>query len=401
MASEEIKRLMEEFRTLEQSGENQKRKKKFSCIQHTSRDQWRGTPRFDDTARFGDVPVELDNNTNFWGAYLGYDVGDYYRKPEVFLKNYLRMRIERFKLYDDDTFLDKMVPIWMGSAFEASLLGLKVAYVPDADPWIVFDYYLQDIGDLGKIPELDFYHSGQMEDAIRMYEYCCDQLDDDFDVIFPEWERSPFGVATYIRGMQDVILDMATEEDDFVNGYLDIIMDRQFQYFREREKYLGKKTGKINFYNDEVNIPMVSPSLYRDYIRPTELKVAEHFGGFHYWHSCGVTDKIYKLIAEIPGIDMIHRGPSTSARAAGEAFGQICPIEVNLDPMKDVINNDEKGMYEKVASICRDLNETGAKGYLIRANNIGKLGSTSETIRKCRQFITAARKAVSVSAMTQ
>ena len=87
MATEEIKRLMEEFRTLEQSEENRRRKAKFSCIQHTSRDQWRGTPKFDDTARFGEVPVELDNNTNFWGAYLGYDVGDYYRKPEVFLKN--------------------------------------------------------------------------------------------------------------------------------------------------------------------------------------------------------------------------------------------------------------------------------------------------------------------------
>ncbi|MEA4964664.1 MAG: uroporphyrinogen decarboxylase family protein [Oscillospiraceae bacterium] len=402
MSDEIIKRLMDEVRTLEASEENQRRKAKWACIQKTSRDQWRGTPKFDGSAKHGNAPLQMDCNTNFWGAYLGYRVGDYYRNPEVFLQNYLKMRIARFKLFEDDVFVDKLVPIWMGSAFEASLMGMKVVYDDKNDPWIDFKYFLHEQSDLAKIPALDFYHTGQMEDAVKMYEYCRQQLDDDFDVAFPEWERGPFGVATYTRGYEAVLVDMVDadeEEDSFLREYMQFFTDRQIQFFEAREKYLGQKTGKINLYNDEVNMPTVSPGLYENYIRPYEIQLSKRFGGLNYWHSCGNLDRLYPLIAEIPGIDMIHKGPWTSAAAAGKSFGDKCAIEVCLNPLKDVIDADEKLMYDVVFGICKDLNDADSHGYTIRANNVGTLGTTDQTIEKCRAFLSCARKAIGDAAV--
>lgn len=398
MATEEIKRLMEEMRILEASEENQRRKAKWQCIQKTSRDQWRGTPKCDGMSKYGAAPIQLDCNTNFWGAYLGYSVEDYYRNPEVFLKNYLKMRIERFKLFEDDVFVDKNINIWMGSAFEASLIGMRVVYSDVNDPWIDFQYFLQEKEDLEKIPEFDFYHTGQMEDAVKIYEYCRDQLDDDFNVLFPEWERGPFGVSTYARGYDGVLFDMLDDEDDFCDTYMQFFTDRQKQYFAEKDKYLGTKTTRINLYNDEVNTPTISPQLYMDKIRPYEVQLSEHFGGLYYWHSCGILNKLYPAISEIPGIEMIHKGPWSSATDCGNNFGQKCAIEVCLNPLKDVIDADHKTMHDNIYDICKELNATDAKGYTIRANNIPTLETPDKTITKGRDFIKAAREAVADAA---
>ena len=399
MAQDKFKALMDEIRELEASEQNRERKAKWACIQRTSRDQWRGTPKTDGQAKHGAAPLQMDCNTNFWGAYLGYKVGDYYQNPEIFLENYLKMRIERFKLFQDDVFVDKMVPIWMGSAFEASLMGMRVVYADNNDPWIDFQYFLKTKEDLAKIPELDFYHTGQMADAVKIYEYCRSQLDDDFEVIFPEWERGPFGVATYTRGYEDVLTDMIEDDDGFADTYMQFFTDRQIQYFEAREKFLGEKTGKINLYNDEVNTPTLSPALYEDHIRPYEIQLSERFGGLNYWHSCGKLDKLYPLIAEIPGIDMIHKGPWTDAGAAGRSFGHKCAIEVCLNPLKDVINADDQLMHDTVYGICRALNETDAQGYTIRANNVGTLGTPEKTIEKCRAFIESARRGIKDAAV--
>ena len=399
MATDTIKRLMDEIRTLEASEENQRRKAKYAYLQHTTRDQWRGTPKFDGQAKYGQVPLQMDCNTNFWGHYLGYKVGDYYRVPEVFLENYLKMRVERFKLFEDDVFVDKMVPIWMGSAFEATLIGMRVVYDDENDPWIDFKYFLKNPEDLEKIPAFDFYHTGQMEDAVKIYEYCRSQLDSDFDVIFPEWERGPFGVATYARGYEDVLYDMVDDEDGFCDKYMQFFTDRQIQYFEAREKYLGVKTEKINLYNDEVNTPTLSPAVYEEKIRPYEIQLSQRFGGLNYWHSCGNLDRLYPSIAEIPGIDMIHKGPWSSAAIVGKVFGHKCPVEVCLNPLKDVVNADEKTMYNCVYGICKELNDADTMGYTIRANNVGTLGTPEATIKKCREFIATARKAVADAAV--
>lgn len=394
MGADKYKYLMEELRTLEESEENQSRKNKWGGLQHTSRDQWRCTPKTDGSSCKGETPVQFDCNSNFWSGYLGYDVGEYYQNPEVFLENHLKMKIQRFKLFHDDVFLEKNIPIWMGSGFEASLIGMNICYAQREDPWIDFQYFLEDESSLEKIPEFDFYKTGQMPNAVRIYEFCMEMLEDDFNPIFPEWERGPFGVATYARGYEDVLIDMATE-DEFADIYMDFFTNRQIQYFEAREKYLGKGTQRINLYNDEVNTPTISPGLYEQYILPYEQKLAEKFGGLNYWHSCGKLDALLPSICKIPEIEMIHKGPWTSASVIGKVFGQKCAIEVCLNPEKDVNRQDKKGMYQAVSEIVHDLNQQKVKGYNIRANNISMLGeSVEKTVAKGKTFIEAARCAI-------
>ena len=102
-----IKRLMEDFRTLEASEENQRRRAKWECIPYTARDQWRGLPKTDGSCWDGVIPISTDLNNTFWSHFLDFSLVDYYKDPEIFLENYLKICINRFKMFDDDVFLEK------------------------------------------------------------------------------------------------------------------------------------------------------------------------------------------------------------------------------------------------------------------------------------------------------
>ena len=58
-------------------------------------------------------------------------------------------------------------------------------------------------------------------------------------------------------------------------------------------------------------------------------------------------------------------------------------------------------MYDRVYGICKELNDTDAKGYTIRANNVGCLGTPDKTIAKCREFIATARRAIADAAVKE
>ena len=221
-----IRFLMEEVRQLELSADNQQRKAKWESIPYTARDQWRGLPKSDFSCLSGNVPVQVDPNNVFWAEYLGFKISDYFNNPYVFAENYLKMTIERFKLFADDVFVTRRLPMWGGAPFEASMYGMKIAFFDDTDPWI--DYASLVIPEREALDSLampDFHKSGMMPNTISMYEQLHDILDDDFEVQFPEYLRGPFGIATYIRGFENVLFDMV-DEPEYAHKLMRFIVDK-------------------------------------------------------------------------------------------------------------------------------------------------------------------------------
>lgn len=388
-----IKRLMEDFRTLEASEENQRRRAKWECIPYTARDQWRGLPKTDGSCWDGVIPISTDLNNTFWSHFLDFSLVDYYKDPEIFLENYLKICINRFKMFDDDVFLEKKVRIWMASGFEASLLGMNVCYFEHEDPNTDYKAILKTEDDFAKLPEMDFYKNGMMPQAINLYEKVKELLDDDFEVLFNEWLRGPFGVYTYIRGYQEALLDMLFNEE-FAHKVLRYITDTRIQWYDGLEKYLGRKVVKQNLFNDEINAPTMSPDLYDEFILPYETELGNHNGGIHYWHSCGNISRFYESLAKLPHIDMIHKSPWTETVPCAKAFGQMSGIEVCMNPQKDILEGTRETMESNVLNILHNLKAEKVKGFTLRANSIMMYKSLDYSIEHARTFIDAAKSAI-------
>lgn len=114
---------------------------------------------------------------------------------------------------------------------------------------------------------------------------------------------------------------------------------------------------------------MVSPNIYEKLIRPTEIELSRFFGGVHYWHSCGNTTPLQKLISGIPNLHMVHVSPWSSLGNAVNVFNPgTTAIEVDLMAFADVLNApDVKRMEEKLKNFKE---ETRIHKSLIRLAGI-------------------------------
>ncbi|MEG1640371.1 MAG: uroporphyrinogen decarboxylase family protein [Ruthenibacterium sp.] len=394
MKNDKINRLMEEYRILEDSAENKRRKSMWQHLDKGSREQWRATPKSDYSWKTGRVPITADIQTLTWSHYFGFDINDYYFNPEVFVENYLKIMIFRFKNFPDDTFLEKWLPMWGSTVLEGTLFGVGAHFTPGTDPCISSEPIISEMGDLKKIVRPDFYASGIMPRLLRTYEGARKLVDDDFEVLFPEWIRSVFGVAICLRGYSEFLMDLIIEPE-FAHEQLRLITDAHKNWFDEMYRYLGIPRHPVNLFNDEVNVPSISPEIYREMIFPYEAEISKCQGGISYWHSCGNVTKMVHEIAKLPNLGMFNVGPWTGIYEAGCAFQKIAPIEICMNPESDILRATPEDMHKKIAQVldcCRrsDVAGMGLKVSAVNAPSPHK-ESIENTIAKVRQWTIIAR----------
>jgi len=389
-----IKRHMETIRELEQSDDNKRRKALWKDAQYRVGNHWRGLPRTDGSCLKGQVPVHTDPNNAFWAKYLNLSLKDFYLNGETFLENYLKITIERFKLFKDDAYIVKRIPMWMSVAYEATFFGMKVNFFDDIEPWLDYEEIIKKPEDLKKMKFPNFYKSGLMPKAIEVYEYVKENIDDDFEVLFPMWARGPFGLAVYLRGFNNLMMDMI-DRPQFMHELMRFITDSMKSWFDSLAQYLGKPVGKGTLFNDEVNCPSLSPEFYKEFVLPYEKELCEYHGGLHYWHSCGDITRLCRLIREIPNIDLIHRGPWTNAQEIGKVFGDTSAIEVCFNTEAEIMGASDQEIRKLLTGIIKDFNETNVKGYCLRADNITFYKSWEDTFSKANEFYRIAKDVIS------
>ena len=385
MLNEQIKRLIDNFLELEQSEKNQLRKAKWQRLPPTGRDQWRATPKTDGSWREGNIPLVIDLQNSIWAKLLDFSLKDYYTHPEVFLEYYLRIMIERFKMFDDDVFLSKTISIWGGAAYEGSMFGMKYEMFDAQDPWLDHTILINGSDDLERISFPDFHASGLMPDMLRVYEGVSEMLGEEFDVFFPEWIRAPFGICVYLRGFENFLVDIMLDPD-FARRILRFVTDARIDWYNNLAKYLGRKPGLANLFNDEVNCPSLSPDGYRELVLPFEKKLCDYHGGLLYWHSCGDVTPFLEDIRRLPVMEMMHVGPWTSVDHAAKVFGDAAPLEICINPQKDIFEADASAMALKIRSILEDCSRNDINGFYIRASGLGITRNMDFTLKKIKEW---------------
>lgn len=230
-----IKKLTEKIEKLIHSPRNQKIAQAWKPQEYTAKDHWRGVPLLSTRAKM--IPFTVEPELPMWARILGFDVEEFYNNPRSYLENTLKIMIYRFEHFQDFTCIEKTIPIWLGTTLESSLLGSRTIFVKGESPWLDREPIIKKYEDLDKLNLPDFYKSGLMPVAHRMYNEINELVEGKYTVVFPEWGRGPFGVATHIRGLENLLSDMVLKPD-FVHKLMCFITDARKVWIKERAKFL-------------------------------------------------------------------------------------------------------------------------------------------------------------------
>jgi len=383
--TQKLKKLMETVRKIVDSDKNQKKAESWVQNDSTARDHWRGTPK--NSKDLEKIPFTVEPEIPMWAEILKFNIKEFYTNPRIYLENQLKMAIYRHENFDDYTVIEKDIPIWFGTSFESSLFGAETIYSSTASPWVAKKPIFADKSQVKFSDYPDFYDSGLMPLAHKFYTELNEMVDDDFNVIFPEWGRGPFGVATHLRGYENILMDLVSDPQ-FSHELLAYITESRKKWVKERAEFLNEPIPKGNLYNDEVNTPSISPGLAEEFVLRYEKDLSSFHNGIMYWHSCGNTTDLLEVIEQLPDLEMFHIGPWTEISKANKIFGDKCALEICLDPFSDVQTAKPKQMREKLEYIIK---ECAGSSYTIRADGFHVRKSLSQELNIIYQWIDIAK----------
>lgn len=218
--------------------------------------------------------------------------------------------------------------------------------------------------DLAKLSPPDFYKSRIMPKVHQFYEIMSEVSDGKLKVMFPDLARGPFCIAAHMRGLDRILMDSVLEPE-FVHNLMRFVVDAHKSWSEERNKFVGEEKHKCKLFNDEIDCPTISPSIYDELIFPYEKELAEFYGGVSYWHSCGNTTQFLNTIKKLPNLDLFHVGPWTSYKEADEVFKDNTALDICLHPISDVLDASEDKMINKILDITESCKH---KNFSIRAD---------------------------------
>lgn len=390
MLIDDINFLIEKIRNLEGSKENERRMNAWKPITNTAEAYWHGRPK--DGLLY--IPFTIEPEHEMWGKILGFHLDKYYNDGPSYLLADLNMKVYRFENFRDETPIGRAVSMWMGAGFEASLFGMNQKFTQDKDPWLGREPILKHTKNLDILPDPDFYNSQVMETVHRMYDDMKHMVPDDFSIVMPEWCRGPFGLACHLRGMDKITMDMV-EDPLFVHDLMRLTTDARKKWTKQRADFMGVTIQPGSLYNDEVNIPLLSPCFYEEFVLPYEIELSKFYGGITYWHSCGNIVQLQKLIQNIPKLEMVHISPWSDLKKSVENFKNTdISLEVVLHPLEDVQNaspDQIKTHLTFIRSVTQGLPVT------VRADGLQNITALEDDLTKIKEWEEIARDIIGAS----
>ena len=352
-----LERLIDRFVELRHSAENERRRALW-LAEACARDQWHGTPlpgRFRDE---GAIPFTVDLQYPIWQRlWPFYDLQEVFTSPSVFLDFQLARKIAQFQWLPDDTYLDDHIFIYLGAPFESTLFGMDVRYFSDANPAVVHAPVILSHENLLNRPLPDFYQDGLMPVAHRMWSEIGDILRGRINLQFVEWLRSPFGIATDIRGFDSLLVDMMIDPD-FFHSLMDYVVRSQVAWYDEWSRFVGRQPEGISIFNDELDGSLMSANHYLENIHQHEVELNEAFGLVTYYHSCGNLTSMMPHIDRLPNIRMMDLGPYTEKAAALRSLRKQYLFELRVQPERDLLqasSTEMRAVLEEHVSVCRQF----------------------------------------------
>ncbi len=350
---------------------------------------WHGIPT-GTLSRTSVVPFTVDPETVFYAHALDFDLREYYLDPYCYLENTLKMKLYRYRMFDDDSYITKNISLFLGVILEPSMFGIIPVYPEGKDPWNSLEPVVHSSEDINKLKQPDFYKSGIMPRCHQFYTEIRQILPDDFSVSFPLWGRGPWGVAQHLMGFENLMI-ATMDEPEMIHALLDKITDMQCVWLSQRADFLEIPLPIGVMYNDEVNCQVLSPAMYREFVFPYEQKVSMYQNGITYWHSCGDTAKILQDVKKLHGLQMYDVSAFTSDwdTVVSELTGTGIAVEIRMHPVQDVLFSNPDHIRAKIKRV-RDT-FSGLR-VTLRADGMQPMTTVEQDTAKIQEFANIAKE---------
>lgn len=385
----EINRLLDELNTLCESEENGRRLSLWEDKECAIRGetQWHGVPNYT-TEKGRPMPVTAECLEKVWQDVLGLELAKYYTDPKYFLEYYLKIRLKKFREFPDDTPLTRDIPVSFGVTHEAGILGQKIYLTHGEEPSFAKESIVDENTDFDK--KIDFDDNEYLSMAIAFYEKVRELAGKEFNVLFPMWFRGPQGVALYIRGFEELAMDLYLNPN-LVHRIMRYVTDAQIEYEKWRSEYLSQPVAKGDLFNDD--IPIMSPSSYEEFFYPYEQELADFYGGIYYWHSCGDITKHVPGIQKLSDVELFDFGVSMESKLDGiKGLEKPQTVEFRVFAKPHIQECSEEDSKEYVRGIIEDCGRNDIERYVIRSSGMSIIFGGEKDMKKLGRWVELVRE---------
>jgi uroporphyrinogen-III decarboxylase len=250
------------------------------------------------------------------------------------------------------------------------MFGVPPIFDAEKDPFCALQPVICEPSDLRKLKVPDFFETDPMPLVHQKYRELCALVDGRLRVTFPGWSRSPWSVATFLRGFTPLYMDIM-ERPDFVRELLDFIAECRISWEKQRCAFLSISAMDLeddrtwysdcyvdyrpvhvsDYFSDEVDGAMLSPEMYANVVFPSELKLARFYGRTRYYHSCGNLTPLLPTLLRLPGIRMLHVSSWTDLAEARRRADPSIVLQKVVHPQDDVMKAGE----DRIRTQIRDI----------------------------------------------
>ena len=183
--------------------------------------------------------------------------------------------------------------------------------------------------------------------------------------------RGFFEISWFMRGMNNFLVDLMTSPE-----YAEQLMDRIAEYLTNRTVRILEAAGEGAIdcveINDDVgsqNGLLISPELWRQYVKPRMKKMIDTFkafGVFIRYHSCGGIRPIIQDLIEI-GVDVLNPVQNLARgmdlRELKDTYGHELTFDGGIDTQELLPHRKGKEFEQEVRTVLRMMGKNG--GYIM------------------------------------
>jgi uroporphyrinogen decarboxylase len=243
------------------------------------------------------------------------------------------------------------VQLTMGVAGEAEALGCLVEQPADGAP-LVKSHSLRDPATLDSLRQLDPAAGGRMPLYHAAVREVVRQIGQEAFVL--STLRGPLNIASQLRGVEDVLIDMIENPDD-LERILDFTSETAIRCSRASLEtgahgvIFGEATCSPNF---------ISPAMYRRFVHPRHVQLVSELRRMGWRHvGLHVCGNILPILEDLisTGVDLLDVDYQVAAgEAVGRAAGRVT-LRGNLDPVRDLLQSTPEGVRAKSRALLAEV----------------------------------------------
>ena len=237
-----------------------------------------------------------------------YDVNRYYDDPLFYVEQTLRQKLWRWDNFPyDDQSITSDILASLSFYPEYTFIGLGLSFTYEGVPIIQDDHPMTQDPDLALLEPVSFNTSGWMPRVLRWYDAVSALVGDRMNVVFDmTWWRGCLDLAIQLRGYEGFVADTA-ERPQFIHDLLAYLVEQRCRWWGGYYQHFGLAAEPSRIADDWINVPFVSPPMFRDFVLPQYLEIERYHGGVAAVHSCGNQTPVQRYLLEIkslPGLEV-------------------------------------------------------------------------------------------------